>query len=137
MKRWLIPILICALCPLSAQDPAAKPQLPFSKVRKAGNTLYISGQVPRTPDGRDITGSVADQTRQVMDNIGAILKANGYGFEHVVKASVFLADLGDYAEMNRAYATYFKDAFPARECVGGLEIVRGFKVEISCIAYKE
>ena len=121
----------------SAQKSVAIKKLPFSAARKAGNTLYISGQIARTADGVDVKESVAAETRQVMDNIERILKENGYSFDDVVRATVFLTDIEDYHEMNKEYGSYFKSAFPARAGVGGVELVFGFRVEISCIAYKE
>lgn len=110
--------------------------LPFSPARKAGPTLYVSGQIARTPDGQDVRGSVEAETRQVMENLGRILRENGYTFDDVVEATVYLADIKDYHEMNGVYASYFKNGFPARACVGGVDLVFGFKVEISCTAYK-
>ena len=120
----------------SAQKSVAIKKLPFSAARKAGNTLYISGQIARTADGVDVKESVAAETRQVMDNLKRILEDNGYSFDDVVRATVFLTDIEDYHEMNKEYASYFENAFPARACVGGVELVFGFRVEISCIAYK-
>lgn len=120
-----------------AQEPVPLSKLPFSPARQAGNTLYLSGQVARTPEGVDVVESVEAETRQVMDNLGRILKEKGYSFDDVVSATVYLADIKDYHTMNKVYASYFKNAFPARACVGGVELVFGFKVEISCIAYKE
>ena len=111
--------------------------LPFSPARQAGQTLYVSGQVARAPDGRDIKASVADETRQVMENIGRVLRQNGYSFDDVVSATVYLKDINDYHEMNAAYAAFFDDQFPSRACVGGVDLVFDFRVEISCVAYKE
>lgn len=123
--------------PANGQEPTAPKGLPFSSARRAGNTLYVSGQLPRTPEGTEVRASVDAETRQVMDNIGRILKEQGYSFDDVVSATVYLASLQDYKEMNQAYASYFPNAFPTRACVGGVEIVFGYRVEISCIAYKE
>ena len=122
--------------PVTAQKSVAIGKLPFSAARKAGNTLYISGQIARTVDGADVKESVAAETRQVMDNLKRILEDIGYSFDDVVRATVFLTDIEDYHEMNKEYASYFENAFPARACVGGVELVFGFRVEISCIAYK-
>jgi 2-iminobutanoate/2-iminopropanoate deaminase len=119
-----------------AQKSVPLRTLPFSAARKAGPTLYVSGQVPRTAEGQDVRESVEAETRQVMENIGRVLKENGYGFEDVVNATVYLKDINDYQEMNKVYASHFKNAFPARATVGGVEIVFGFRVEISCVAYK-
>ena len=142
MRNLALFILAALLCSLPgdsarAQKAVAIKTLPFSAARQAGNTLYVSGQVPRTADGADVRESVDAETRQVMDNIGRILKANGYTFDDVVFANVYLADIEDYHEMNGAYASYFDKKFPARACVGGNQIVFGFRVEISCIAHKE
>ena len=120
-----------------AQDPVPLSKLPFSAARKAGNTLYVSGSVARRPDGTDEKSSVEAETRQVMENLGRVLKDHGYSFEDVVSATVYLKDIGDYQEMNKAYASFFKGKFPSRACVGGIELVFDFRVEISVVAYKE
>jgi 2-iminobutanoate/2-iminopropanoate deaminase len=136
----LIPVAFLALVamPIAAQKAVPLKTLPFSAARKAGNTLYVSGQVARTAEGKDVKSSVDAETRQVMDNLARVLKANGYGFEDVVKATVYLESIEDYHEMNAAYASYFKEGvFPARACIGGAELVFDFKVEISVIAWKQ
>jgi 2-iminobutanoate/2-iminopropanoate deaminase len=120
-----------------AQEAAPAKAPPLSPARRAGNPLFVSGQLPRTPDGKEVRESLAAETRQVMDNLERILKENGYTLDDVVSATVYLKDIGDYQEMNKVYGSYFKQALPARACVGGVEIVAGFRVEISCIAYKE
>ena len=71
-----------------------------------------------------------------MENLGRILTENGYSFDDVVNATVYLSDINDYAALNKVYATYFPKGFPARACIGGASLVAGFKVEISAIAYK-
>jgi 2-iminobutanoate/2-iminopropanoate deaminase len=119
-----------------AQEPVPTSVLPFSAARQAGETLYLSGQIARTPDGESVRDSVAAETRQTMDNLGAVLEENGYAWRDVVNVTVYLRDIEDYTEMNAAYRTYFDGAFPARACVGGVEIVFGHRVEISAIAYK-
>jgi len=143
MKNRRIPLWTTALAVAAgmavatwAQKPVPLRTLPFSPGRQAGATLYVSGQVPRTPDGQDVRESVAAETRQVMENLGQVLKDNGYTFDDVVNATVYVKDINDYQEMNKVYASYFKKAFPARATVGGVEIVFGFRVEISCVAYK-
>ncbi len=142
MKKYtLIAITLAAAGGLAlaafAQKAVPLSKLPFSPSRKAGQTLYVSGQVPRTADGADVRDSVDAETRQVMDNIGRILKEQGYNFDDVVNATVYLKDIQDYPGMNKVYASYFKNAFPARATVGGVDIVFGFRVEISCVASKE
>jgi 2-iminobutanoate/2-iminopropanoate deaminase len=118
------------------QKPSPPTAPPYSPARQAGPTLYVSGQIARTPDGKEVRDSVEAETRQVMENIGRLLKTNGYGFNDVVDATVYLADINDYAAMNKVYASYFTNGFPARACVGGASLVFGFKVEISAVAYK-
>lgn len=120
-----------------AQKPVPLSKLPFSPARQAGPTLHVSGQVPRTVEGADVRESAEAETRQVMENIGRILREKGYTFDDVVSATVYLKDIQDYPAMNQVYASYFKNGFPARATVGGVEIVFGFRVEISCVAYKE
>ncbi len=137
MRLICVLIILCGL-PLTAQEPKPLRELPFSSARKAGNTLYLSGSVARKPDGSDAKESVTTETHQIMQNLGRVLKEHGYTYDDVVKATVFLEDIEDYHEMNKAYAHYFKSGkYPARECVGGIKLVFGFKVEISFIAYKE
>lgn len=110
--------------------------LPFSPAREAGNTLFVSGQIPVTPGGEQVTGDVGAQTRQTMENMGRVLADNGYTFDDVVSVTVYLSDMEHYAAMNAAYREFFEGAFPARACVGGLQIAFGLDVEISAIAAK-
>ena len=119
---------------LDAQKSVSLSKLPFSPSRSAGDLIYVSGQIARTPDGKDVKDSVASETRQVMENIGQILEKNGCTFDDVVNATVYLNDINDYHAMNAVYASFFKDEFPARACVGGVDLVFDFKVEISCVA---
>ncbi len=139
MRRVLFAaaLIVVSVGAAPGQEPVPLSKLPFSAARKAGNTLYVSGQVARAPDGKDVKDSVEAETRQVMENIGRILKENGYTFADVVNATVYLADIQDYHAMNKIYASYFEEGFPARACIGGVELVFGFRVEISCVAYKE
>jgi 2-iminobutanoate/2-iminopropanoate deaminase len=123
--------------PAPAQDPPPIAKLPFSPARKAGGFLFVSGQLPRTPQGADVRDSVAAETRQVMENLGRILAGNGYTFDDVVSTNVYLKDIQDYQVMNRIYASYFQTAYPARATVGGVDLAFGFRVEVGCVAYKE
>ncbi len=120
-----------------AQEAVALKTLPFSAARKADGTLYISGQIARTADGKDVKESAGAETHQIMKNLGRILKEHGYSYDDLVSVTVWLNDIEDYQEMNKAYASYFKKQFPARACTGGAQIVFGFKVEIAAIAYKD
>ena len=139
MKIYICAALACALAvsPALAQEAVPLKILPFSPARQAGDLLFISGQIARTADGADVKESVAAETHQTMKNIGRILEAHGYAFDDLVSVTVWLADIADYHEMNKAYASYFKEQFPARACTGGAQIVFDFRVEIAAIAYKE
>ncbi|TJZ62051.1 RidA family protein [Sphingobacterium olei] len=110
---------------------------PYNQAIKADKTLYVSGQIPLIPETMElVTSGVADETHQVLKNVEAILKNVGYGFEDVVKASIFLSDMGDFATVNEVYAQYFNAAQPARECVAVKTLPKNVNVEISVIAWK-
>ncbi len=111
--------------------------LPFSAAREAGNTLYLSGQIPVRSDGSAVREDITAQTHQTMQNLQATLEEHGYTWDDVVKVTVYLSDMKHYQGMNAAYRTYFENGFPARECVGGLQLAFGLDMEISCIAYRE
>ena len=96
-----------------------------------GRFLYVSGQGPLR-DGAVVGETAAEQTRIALENLGAVLAAAGAGPADVVRCGVFLADMADFAEMNRAYAEFFADPLPARTTVGA--VLAGFKVEIDCVA---
>ena len=139
MKSCIRAALACALAisPALAQEAVPLKTLPFSPARQAGDLLFISGQIARTADGADVKESVAAETHQTMKNIGRILEEHGYAYEDLVSVTVWLSDIEDYHEMNEAYASYFKEQFPARACTGGAQIVFDFRVEIAAIAYKD
>ncbi|MHA7100087.1 endoribonuclease L-PSP [Roseivirga pacifica] len=116
-------------------DQAPAPIGPYSQAVKAGNTLYISGQIPFDQlTGEMINENITEETHQVMKNIEAILSAAGMTFANVVKCSIFLKDLGQFTTVNDAYAMYFKSEPPARECVEVARLPKDVNVEISCIA---
>lgn len=118
-----------------ASPDAPRPLGPYSPAIRAGNLLFISGQVPVDPaTGVVIGGDIAAQTEQVMRNIGALLKSAGAGFEHVVRTTVFLADLNEFAKMNECYAKFVTDPPPARATVQVARLPRDVKVEIDAIA---
>jgi 2-iminobutanoate/2-iminopropanoate deaminase len=107
----------------------------YSPAIRAGNLLFVSGQVPLNPaTGALVEGDITAQTEQVMLNLGALLKAAGAGFEHVVKTTVYLADMNDFAAMNVVYATRMVDPPPARATVQVSRLPRDVKVEIDLIA---
>ena len=108
---------------------------PYSPAIRAGHLLFISGQIPVDPaTGTLVTGDITAQTEQAMRNVGALLKAAGAGFEHVVRTTVFLADLGEFAAMNAAYARFVVDPPPARATVQIARLPRDVKIEIDAIA---
>jgi len=109
---------------------------PYSPAVRIGDTLYVSGQVAIDADGNQVHGDVAEQTELVMENIKRLVEQAGFEMSDVVRATVFLVDIDDYAAMNEVYARYFPAAPPARACVAVRELVFGFLVEISCIAQR-
>jgi 2-iminobutanoate/2-iminopropanoate deaminase len=108
---------------------------PYSQGIRAGSLLFVSGQVPLDPaTGQIVAGDIAAQTHRVFQNIGEILKAGGASFEHVVRTTVFLADMNDFAAMNEVYATYFSSPAPARATVQVSRLPKDARVEIDVIA---
>ena len=117
-------------------DQAPAPIGPYSQAVKAGNTVYVSGQIPLDAAGQLVgEGSVAVQTHQVLKNLTAVLAAAGLALTDVVKCSIFVKDLSNFATVNQVYGSYFVDATaPARETVEVARLPRDVEVEISCIA---
>jgi endoribonuclease L-PSP, putative len=108
---------------------------PYSQAVKAGNLVFCSGQIPIDPaTGEFVSQNVAEQTEQVLRNLTAVLKAAGTDLDSVVKTTVFLADMNDFAEMNEVYGRYFSENKPARATVQAARLPRDAKVEIECIA---
>jgi 2-iminobutanoate/2-iminopropanoate deaminase len=108
---------------------------PYSQAIKAGNLLFVSGQVPIDPaSGQIVAGDIAQQTRRVFENIGAILGAAGLSFDAVVRTTVYLADMNEFAAMNEVYAKYFVAPFPARSTVQVARLPRDVRVEIEVVA---
>jgi 2-iminobutanoate/2-iminopropanoate deaminase len=108
---------------------------PYSQAVKAGQTVWVSGQIPLDPEtGGLVAGDVESQARQVMRNLGAILEAAGSGFDRVVKATVYLTDLGDFDVVNRVYAEFMPSPPPARVCVEVSRLPRGARVEVDAVA---
>jgi len=108
---------------------------PYSQAIRAGSLLFVSGQVPIDPaTGHIINGDIAAQTHRVFQNILEILKAGGASFDHVVRTTVFLADMNDFAAMNEAYGTYFTAPAPARATVQVSRLPKDARVEIDVIA---
>lgn len=110
---------------------------PYSQGVKVGNLLFLAGQAAIDPKTNQmISGSIEEQTKQVLENLNAVLKASGMSMENVVNTTVYLKDLNDFGKMNAVYGTYFKDKPPARATVQVARIPRDALVEISAIASK-
>jgi 2-iminobutanoate/2-iminopropanoate deaminase len=108
---------------------------PYSSALRADPFLFISGQVPLDPaTGAMVDGDIADQTRRVLENIGALLKDGGLSYAHVVRTTVFLADMNDFAAMNEVYRTFFAEPYPARSTVQAARLPRDARIEIDAIA---
>jgi 2-iminobutanoate/2-iminopropanoate deaminase len=109
---------------------------PYSQAIRVGKTLYVSGEIAIDPKTNQVmsNGTIDDQTRRVLDNINAILAADGLTMGHVVSTTVFLTDINEFDRMNQVYATYFKAAPPARATVQVARLARDVKIEISAIA---
>ncbi len=119
---------------LTTMAPA--PIGPYSQAVLVGNTLYCSGQIALKPDGSLITDSIEAETKQVMQNIGELLKAAEMDYSHIIKTSIFLTDMTDFAKVNAIYAGYFTSDFPARETVQVAALPKGVHIEISVTAVK-
>jgi len=110
---------------------------PYSQAILAGNTLYISGQVPIDPaTGKVVEGDISVQTEQVMKNIKAILEEAGFSFDQVVKSTCLLSDMGNFAAMNEVYGKYYTENPPARAAFAVKELPLGVLIEIETIAVK-
>lgn len=109
---------------------------PYSQGIVNGDIVFVSGQIPVDPQTGNIAETIEEQTAQSLSNIANILAENGMTMANVIKTSVFLSDLNDFAEMNEVYASRFQEPFPARSCVQVAAIPKGCRVEIECIAVK-
>ena len=111
---------------------------PYSQAVRAGQLLFVSGQVPLDPaTGQIVDGDIAAQTRRVFDNLGAVLTAGGRSFADVVRTTVFLADMNDFAAVNEIYGQYFSEPYPARATVQVARLPKDARVEIDVIASYE
>lgn len=116
-------------------NEAPAPIGPYSQAIKAGNTLYVSGQIALdSGSGELINDNITEETHQVMKNLEAILRAANSSFAQVVKCSIFVKNMGDFATVNEAYGQYFKEIPPARETVEVRDLPKHVNVEISCVA---
>jgi len=118
---------------LSPEAPA--PIGPYSQAVQVGSLVFLSGQIALNPEnGKLITGDIRIETRMVLENLGAVLQAAGLNFSHVVKCSIFLADMGHFPVVNEVYAEYFTSEPPARETVEVKALPKNANIEISAIA---
>lgn len=118
-------------------ENAPSPIGPYSQAVRAGNMLFISGQIAIDPKTEQvIEGTIEDETTRVMQNIDALLTASGFSFADVVKTSIFLSDMKHFALVNGIYGSFFQSDFPARETVAVLGLPKNVNVEISVTAYK-
>jgi 2-iminobutanoate/2-iminopropanoate deaminase len=118
-------------------ENAPKAVGPYSQAVEAGNFVFISGQIPIVPaTGKIVDGGIAEQTEQVLKNLGAILKETGLSYENVVKTTCLLSDMDNFAPMNQVYAQYFTKDMPARAAYGVVKLPLGVLVEIEAIAFK-
>ena len=107
---------------------------PYSQAVRAGSLLYVSGQIPLDPQTGELVGSDIDsQTRRVLDNLAAILKAGGSGLKHVIKTTIYFQDMQQFQNVNEIYGSYFKPPYPARATVEVARLPRNVQVEIDCI----
>lgn len=118
----------------TGQAPA--PIGPYSQAVHIGNTLYCSGQIALDTNGNLLNENIETETVQVMKNIGNLLKAAGFDYSDIVKTTIFLTDMADFAKVNAVYTEYFSKDFPARETVQVSALPKGANVEISVTAVK-
>jgi 2-iminobutanoate/2-iminopropanoate deaminase len=109
---------------------------PYAQANRAGDLIFTSGQIPLDPVTGEIVGAtVSEQTARVIENLAAVLEAAGSGLDKVIKTTVFLADIGDFAEVNSVYAKYFTgESLPSRSAVGVAGLPKGALVEIEAVA---
>ncbi len=111
-----------------------QPSLPFSEAVRMGNMLYLSGQLGTDSAGRLVPGGIGPETRQALANIAAVLERHGSSLDQVVKCTVMLADIGEWATMNEVYVTFFRTQRPARSAFGTSGLALGARLELECMA---
>ena len=118
------------------KPPTAAPAIgPYSPALRVGNLLFLSGQIPLDPvTGQLVEGDIRAQTTRVLQNMGELLTAGGATFTHVVRTTIFLADMNDFATVNDVYASFFSEPFPARATVQVARLPKDVRVEIDAIA---
>lgn len=109
---------------------------PYSQAVLVDDTLYVSGNIPVNPKTGDVANGIVNQSKQVFENMKAVLNEAGMGFENVVKTTAFLTDLSNFATFNEIYASYFVAPYPARSCMEVSKLPKNVLVEVECIAKK-
>ena len=109
---------------------------PYSQAVLVDDTLYVSGNIPVNPKTGDVADGIVNQSKQVFENMKAVLNEAGMGFENVVKTTAFLTDLSNFSTFNEIYASYFVAPYPARSCVEVSKLPKNVLVEVECIAKK-
>jgi len=120
--------------------PISSPEAPaaigtYSQAVRAGDTVYLSGQIPLDPKTMQVVDGFENQVKRVFDNLRAVCRAAGGDFDRVVRVTVYLTDLANFAKVNEVMATYFKDPYPARAAIGVASLPRGSAVEIDAVMY--
>lgn len=146
MKRTLLICLTLMLGLSCCTAPAKKAVVtsqapsaigPYSQAVEAGGTIYVSGQLPIDPaTGQFVQGDIKDLARQSLKNIQSILLEAGLDMDHVVKTTVFLSDINDFAAVNEVYATFFSEPYPARSAMAVKDLPKAGPIEIECIAVR-
>lgn len=152
MKRFLAGFVVLAGALVAGSPAAAQTgrieflnsgkvlptSLPFSEAVRVGNTLYLSGQIGVAPGTlKPVPGGIKAEAKQTMDNIKATLEAHGYSMRDLVKCTVMLADMAEWATFNEVYRTYFANRYPARSAFGASGLALGGRLEVECIAAVE
>jgi reactive intermediate/imine deaminase len=115
-------------------DQAPKAIGPYSQAVRAGNTVYLSGQIPLDPKtGELVKGDIQQEARRAFDNLKAVAGAAGEGLQQVVRVTIYLTDLGDFAKVNEVMAAYFQEPYPARATVGVAALPRGARIEVDAV----
>jgi len=134
----LVTLGACAHAPHSLDPefltPYGAPRNPFSPAVRVGNLLFLAGQIGTDTSGKLVPGGIQAEARQTLNNISDVLRKTGSSMENVVKCTVFMADMKEWATMNEIYATYFRIHFPARSAFGATGLALNARVEIECIA---
>jgi len=151
MKHLVVATAMCAFIaaagPLAAEQSASieflnsgkvlPTNLPFSEAVRVGNVLYLSGMIGIVPGGlKLVPGGIKPEAQQAMENMKTVLEAHGYGMKDVVKCTVMLADISEWATFNEVYAKFFGGRFPARSAIGANGLALGSRVEVDCVAAK-